>query len=294
MSRRRDRLANIRRHTAGSRTFHEGMYRNRRRRGVLGFARQAAQYLPHAIPVGQAWWQRRHDRKAKANAQNLQVAKIKSKPIIYKPMYPQISKSYLLKTTRRNQYKIKRLMRGQAGKELKTHDLSLTPAPSSTGTFDLLNGIQQGDTSKQREGLKIAIQSININLRMRTSTHADFDKSTVVRVIIIKDRQNQGVVPTSTLILESNAVFAHKEHDEKHRFQFLFDKKFVITRNLTNTVKTRMLKYYKRFKKPITAWYTGTGGTQADVNKNSLYMFILTDQTQSLDVDGACRIRFTD
>lgn len=191
--------------------------------------------------------------------------------------------------------RIRRLEKGQTGKELKQKDILAYNEESLTTTASvvLITGIEQGNTSLTREGLWVKLHSIQmIGQFMRPANNAG---PVLVELALVCDRRNQGEDPSWADVFESDALTQFKEHDEGSRFKILFRKRFDCTRTDATTASYRMFKYYKRFKNPVNLQYSGTGATVASVTKNSHFLLIRSNAASASPTATInCRIRYTD
>lgn len=190
---------------------------------------------------------------------------------------------------------IKNLRTGRSGKEWKTHDVAYNSTVGNAGTIRALTLIAQGDTSLDREGLQIRLQSINI--RGFAIGNLNAGASIVrLRLILFQDMEQHGTIAAVTDVLETADVLAFKEHDSKPRFKILWDRLYDLTAqgDSTNPVyKIRYVKYYKRLK-GRKAWFSTSAATQAAQGKGNIYMLLIGDQaTDYPTIDVNCRIRFT-
>lgn len=210
-----------------------------------------------------------------------------------KPLPPRAVRVKIPKLERR----LRRLERGQAGKEIKFHDIAVSSAEmSTTAGFQLLTGISQGDQSNYREGLKINLLSISVTAWVRTDKTDT--SAQLCRIGIVKDTMNEAADPTITDIFETTSQLAAKEHDSGTRFKIYWNKLFDMSNMVDGTnARGKVIKYYKKFKKPIIVEYTGTGSTAASNGKNCFYMYYdsnLVTGGANPDIYYFIRLRFTD
>lgn len=199
-----------------------------------------------------------------------------------------------LGTNKRLAKRVRKLERGQVGKEFKVHDVSDSTTIPDGGTVTCLNLIAQGDQSlSNREGLEIDLQSINA--RFKITSNDQTNDASLNRIIIFSDRHNQGVLPLVTELLEAASEMDFKEHDENNRFRIYYDKTFTITPMISEAHVIKFFKYYKRFKKPLRMYYKLTTAAQAAMSENSLYMLHIGDHASNLpNLVYEIRITYTD
>ncbi len=197
---------------------------------------------------------------------------------------------YQVRQSRRFNRRIRRLERGISGREIKLHDEADSGTLAGAGVVHLLNGISQGDSSLQREGLKSNLLSIQLRSVFTKSVNQDHD---IIRIMLFLDQRNQGVLPTPGDVLETANYLAFKEHDETNRFKILYDKTFALNETSDATNKGAFVKYYKRFSNPIIMRYQGTGSAQADVSANSLYILLIASAATTTYATNV-RLRFSE
>lgn len=192
---------------------------------------------------------------------------------------------------KRLKYRISRL-EGASSKEVKTHDVAFSFSPDNSGGIQFLTNIAQGDTSLTREGLVIKL--LSIQCKGYCEANASQTGPVIVRMLLVKDRYNLGANPAVTDILESASVIAFKEHDEKRRFQILWDKAFPISVNDTSIERATTLKYYKKFKKPQRVDYRSTGSVVANAGSCNMFLLMISNVATNLPtLELNFRFKFT-
>ncbi len=181
-----------------------------------------------------------------------------------------------------SRYKVARLSRRlnsiEKGKykELKTHDIvPYTTAPTTTGVIIPLSAMGQGDTSLLREGLQL--QPRNLQYKLYFQIHADGAAvATNVRVMIFQDQEMHGDWPIPTDLLESDNTTAFVEHDTRPRFKIFRD--FFVTLSKSGPNYSGFMKGIIKFGKHSKIWYQGTDSTEASQGKNSLFLYIVSNE----------------
>lgn len=197
-----------------------------------------------------------------------------------------------LSNARRLSKRVKKLERGITGCEWKTHDVAGGGNMTTAGTIELLTGIQQGDTSLTREGLKIRLQSLFV--QGIVNTNSSLDSSCHGRLIIFFDTQQHGTAPVVTDVLETADELALPEHENQNRFIIVKDKHFVITPQISGSAASRFFKIYRKFK-GRRIFYIGTGAAAANMGKGQLYALYISGQgTYPPVLDFEARVRFTE
>lgn len=193
--------------------------------------------------------------------------------------------------------------------ELKVKDLNLSiEAINTTGTFTLLNGLQQGSDFTNRVGRKVMWKSLYVRFlvqhdRTSAGAGAGVSPNSSVRIIIIHDMQTNGATPTVAALLNSANTTAPLNLDNRDRFKVLMDKFYAmpgVSKTATdinsagNTAFT--IKKYRKINFE-TIFNSGTSGAVADINSGAVWLFIIGDQASGDNcstVNGSVRMRFAD
>lgn len=188
--------------------------------------------------------------------------------------------------------RVANFVRGMVNVEKKFIDkIDQAPSLSNTAAIDLLSNVGQGDTDQLRNGNSIRAKSIYIKLAL--SNNASQTSNVMCRMILFIDMQNNGSVPTSTELLESaNSVYSPINSNNGGRFRVLRDKVCVLTPQSDDKGKC-----YFEWYIPLSMHlhYIGTGSTQADVSRNSIYLYYVADVATNVPVlVYSSRIRFID
>lgn len=172
--------------------------------------------------------------------------------------------------------------------ERKYNDTTFTNTVSTTENFQLLNGLTLGDTAVTREGQSIKCTSIYVRFYMTMSA---LSTATLIRIIIVMDKQPNAATMTSAQLLQNNGnVLSPLLIDYGSRFKIFLDKMFRLDTNKLNLT----FKYFKKLRFH-TKYNTGNAGTSADITKNAFYIMMVSDQSSNLPtIDYWCRLRFID
>lgn len=172
--------------------------------------------------------------------------------------------------------------------EKKFADYTFSAAVSSTENFQLVNGLQQGDTASTREGQSIKIYSLYVRFYMTINASAT---TTQIRIFVLMDKQPNGAVPTSGDLLQSNTnILSPLLMGYGSRFKIFMDKVYRLDTNKLNLTIKKFFKF--RFH---TKYGSGNAGTVADITKNSLYIMMVSDQaTNTPNIDFWARLRYID
>lgn len=166
--------------------------------------------------------------------------------------------------------------------DLHYHDASLSsqtigPA-ASPYTFNCLF-VPQGDTQKSREGKKIQLASLQLRGHLyRSSGSATHDRVRLVLVLV--RRQNStpyaftDVIDTSGVVQTDPSGFRKISAGLANNFKVLRDWTYDL--GYTNSDKqTHLIRYYKKFRKPISVWFPGSTTTAPVLN--DIVLFAISD-----------------
>jgi len=177
-------------------------------------------------------------------------------------------------------------LKGLVNSEMLHNQLTGNTTVSNTGVVTLLNGMAQGDTSSQRTGNSILMRNVFLRLVFTQSAAAT---STIYRVMLIKDTQQVGdQSPAAPDILESLNPLSPLNTSTVGRFKVM--KNWFFTTDDTKT-QTQVLNLYKDFR--FHTKFNGTANT--DIQKNGLYLFMITDQPTNVPrVDFTWKVGYHD
>lgn len=195
---------------------------------------------------------------------------------------------------RMTRYRYVRTRKGyQPKEEFKYKDSAVTTACDTTGALTLLNGLQTGDDSINREGREVRIRSIQFKGFTGVTTGTGIDQ--YHRVLVVFDRQTNAAAPAITDILTANGTTAPRNLDNRRRFVILYDRTYSLNAAGEAGSASRMLKYYKRFNLMET-FNSGNAGTVADITTGSIYMITMGSVAAGATAGSASinvRVRFT-
>lgn len=179
--------------------------------------------------------------------------------------------------------------------ERKFQDTALNAAANeilTAGKFFLLNGVGAGTGFNERVGRKIRIKSIALSIHffIGAVTPSRF------RIIVFVDRQANSAAVTAANLIDTatgggQISTSYMNLDNRARFKFLYDKKFVMD---TTTFTLKTFKMYKKIV--LDTVYSGTTNAIGSIQTNAVWCVLLSDNaaTQSATTIGTARIRFTD
>lgn len=152
----------------------------------------------------------------------------------------------------------------------------LTGTPIFGGLAPIL---PQGSSAQQRIGNVITMY----NLRFRAMLAANIAGCSVVRVMIVRDKQTNGAVPASPQVFFADSTAANSWYSGYNptfvgpRFEVLMDKskRLEITGGATDQGEKAVLQW--RSRKPIRVTFNGNTPSYADIVKNGLILAAYTD-----------------
>lgn len=158
---------------------------------------------------------------------------------------------------------------------------------TAVGNINLLNGIVQGTDVDERIGRNVLLERLFI--RGGIAKSATQTGESILRIIIVLDRQANGGTPAITDILTADSIHSMYNEDNSERFRILFDEMEPFG-SIENT------SYPVYLEIPIeeeATFTTGVGtGVAADIKTNSLWMVCFAQQTlQTASPDGAINTR---
>lgn len=180
-----------------------------------------------------------------------------------------------------------KMVKGLINVEKHYTDTSISLSTTTAGALTLLTGIAQGDDVSNRQGNSVLAKTLYGRLLIyRDATNAI--PTNYVRVMLIKDLQNQGTNPTVTDILQSASTTSPLNVDHTSRYVILMDKNYLMSENGKQGVA---LKFYKK----LNCHLKFTGANSTDIYTNAVYLLLIGDQSaNSPDVSGDIRLGFYD
>lgn len=162
---------------------------------------------------------------------------------------------------------------------------------TGTGQF-LLNGIDNGDSSRDRIGNKIRFKDVQLNLSFTVAS------SSQIKIAIVYDKQTNGVIfPMSDYLTAISALFppwCTRRMDSRNRFVTLFQDTFVVTPQIASNSILKKYEKFKKFIRGVGTSYNGSGSTVGAITTGSLYLVILGSNSGQITVSGTTRLKYTD
>lgn len=174
--------------------------------------------------------------------------------------------------------------------EKKFNDSSSTADSTTTASLVNLNTMAAGDTALLRDGNKILSKSVQIRATIRNESTTI---STTNRIMVIHDKNSNGVQPTAAQIFEGTpSVSAMKSISNASRFTTLLDKTFVNNSNGSFNY-TYINEYVKvPLKCQLASFADGTSVVPVSGSLTLLYIGSEAAGVADTDVILAARCRF--
>lgn len=139
---------------------------------------------------------------------------------------------------------------------------------TQAGTVTALSAIPQGDTIDSRNGNSVLAKTLfgRIELLFNTSATATFIRF----VVIVDNQQVSDSPPAITDVLEAANTRAPLNKNTKGRYSVLLDKTYQLENN------TKLIA--DKFNIPLDFHIKFNGTTGADIQKNGIYHFILSNE----------------
>ncbi len=178
-------------------------------------------------------------------------------------------------------------LKAQVKTSNKSFDSVITSVVTSNATVVNLSNIAQGSDQDNREGNRIRLLSMLI--RLSVEVHASATAS-ALRVMIVSDREQNGVDPTSAQLLQTATDFLSPVNRTAFgRFKFLYDKILVTNIGTSNALLTRKISR----KLSINTFYDASAAADASNRKGNLYLVAVSNEsTNGPTLDAAWRLVF--
>lgn len=182
------------------------------------------------------------------------------------------------------------LLKSLINTETKVLDNFSSVSVVNTGTVTLLNGMLQGTSASTREGNSVKDYSLEINC-FPTFNASSTSPYQYVRVMVVRDNQVNGVLPTATQILANVSYTSCKNAAYSKRFKVLADR--TICLNSQGNPNDFEKFYFKMGTH--TNYGLGNAGNVQDIASGGLYLFYISDAaTNAPNMAYYSRYRFID
>jgi len=170
-------------------------------------------------------------------------------------------------------------------------------AADTTGAVTPLNLANEGSGVSQRIGRKITIKSVQV--RGYISHESTTNGVVLTRVMLVWDKQVNGVAATISEILSASTSESFMNLDNRERFVVLKDKHVTLgvrdqTAGLIDKSVSQPINIYKQLPAGSETIFDGTGSGIADVNTGALYLVTIGSAGTGSVLHCATRVRYTD
>jgi len=171
-------------------------------------------------------------------------------------------------------------------------------AADTTGTVTALNLCNEGTGVSQRVGRKICMKSVQVRGWITQETA---QQPCMVRIMLVWDKQVNGVIATIAEILSAATSNSFMNLDNRERFVVIKDKHYTLgTRNSTSGTAvadksvSEPINIYKKLPEGSFTIFDGTGAGIADINTGALYLVTIGSAADAGLAVLATRVRYTD
>ncbi len=180
--------------------------------------------------------------------------------------------------------------------ETKFHDVStfFEIAAPTAYTITLLSGVPQGPQKSERIGENINPSSLFMRYRV---TADGLSANNTVRVVIFKDIDPDGILPTASVLFERADIFSPLLRANARRFHVIYDKVHVLYGSSgASAGRTPVVAYRKIYKRLSgTTKLVGSGGAIGQAAKNHYFIAFGTDVASNRPtVDFESRLNYKD
>lgn len=202
----------------------------------------------------------------------------------------------------------RRAAAGDAGPELKFHDVDVDQAAADISAGVILNTssinlIAQGTQENQRIGRKCVVRSINWRGKLQLIANAGsvLASPESVRLMVVLDKQCNGAAPTVTGVLESADHQSFNNLANKSRFRTLSDKTYdmnAIAGAGNGTADDTAaydcsFSFFKAVNLPLE--FDSTAGAITEIRSNNLFILMIGSTAfSSVELESKMRLRFSD
>lgn len=183
---------------------------------------------------------------------------------------------------------------GVVGQEFKAVDIDNgSSVCDSTGAVTLINGVALGTDIDDRIGRQVMLRSVEMKGYVYPTAGTGVDQ--IHRVLLVYDRQCNGVAPAITDILKAVSTTAVRNLNNRKRFKILMDKVFPVSASgEANSIHT--YTFYRKLRHPME-FNAGNAGTVADIQNGGLFVVTLGTSAPGATAGGSnwtTRVRYND
>lgn len=179
------------------------------------------------------------------------------------------------------------LVKSMVNAEDKRHDVASSINPTTSGQIQPLLRIAQGSGSLQRIGNSILLKDIFVRYDTLINTSA---LNSVVRIILICDKQNDGATPTMSQIFQTGLYDSPMNIDNSKRFVVLYDRTHSLSSTGNQRVNNKVFKTLNFHTK-----YDGPTDAITDMRDNQLYFIAVSSEASDFPtVNFYSRVKYYD
>lgn len=183
----------------------------------------------------------------------------------------------------------------QAGAEMDP------PGAGAQTTPGCISGVAQGDGESNRDGRKCVLTSVHVkgNVTIDASSGSSLNNGAVVRVLLVQDKQTNGVQLNSedVLLSATHVEYAYRNLQHARRFNVLWDRTFDLNKTAgagdgtadDSPAWQRSFTINKKFKIPVL--HDGTTANITSITDNSLHVLAFAS-TGATTLNYESRVRF--
>lgn len=175
--------------------------------------------------------------------------------------------------------------------------MNTAPTAATVGSVVYLTPIQQGDNISEREGNSIKVQSFEIKGFYYRDPAAAAAAAETVRVLVVRDLQNQGAAPTGGDIFENltggfsplQPIDFLNSNDLNKRFTVVYDTMF--TTDLYHPIETIDFSTTH----DCHVFFRGTSSVVTSAGNGAYFLVVVSSSTSNPgSLQFTSRLRFTD
>lgn len=167
----------------------------------------------------------------------------------------------------------------------------------TAGALVLLSTIPNGTGPSERVGRAITYHDITVNYKVQPRNDTDLGG---IRVLLVYDRQTNGVSPVITDIMTATNTLALYNANNRSRFKILYDRTHSSYYEATvagaggrQSAPVHVINKNISLK-GLRAHFLNIGAGIADIESGAIYMVVLTDINDANDFTETNRIQYTD
>ncbi len=176
------------------------------------------------------------------------------------------------------------------------HNTAFNPGfTAGTSSITFINNIANGDGDGNRDGEDVVITSLQFKGTFSTPTTTIEDS--IVKVMLVKHKDVRGTAMTITNLYESDSINAMRKITNSQNYTILKEivKRIPVPQSpqADNHITNVQCNFYYKFKNPLRMKWSSTASGIANVDRNALYLVIMTNQASGVTATLAAQYRLT-